>query len=606
MAQQQATHVWIWDPVDNNSFIHPGENPNNDEALAKQRFVEKVCGPRIARLSKAKLLDRKGTTSMVAREDGSNHEVPMSRVLPWIEGLLVLQEIEDSDSPPAWFTDHFREILEKERIKYAKSVIPGALYVERKLTLQAVTGAKYDLDDHQYNFRREKVNQDEPIPEATDEELAPGFWKIHDITGYMPPWEAFCHQKCGLYQDFYQVRWDRPFLEADYSRVENGCVGVPGATWEPDECLPPHLDALRVREKKLWAKKRKEQELLEVANKAAKRSRSDASLVDSSSPQADKPPPKMARYRRDGKLLIPDMFRSKIGHDFAPEAMDDRSSNIRVGWPRKAEEYPEGFGCAAPPGFCLPGCDCMDDQRPQKPWETVKNWLEDPQRSSEAQASIEHLSAQQRFVRRRGQDHTQTRAAYALAQEVELQIKTALKDVPLSALMDATDQVRIPAVAYLKSGEDYAPVRFELSPTSTARAWATIGPEDGLLKCHVAPATRPATVQVELHYPEACSAVLNLLVTSSERPAWRTGTAGVVAKFQDVQTCPLARNARIVLQEHLSKVYNFDLRAPKEVLFGQWLGCMELLLRMLRSLAMANVVKPEGLSKPPPRAALAR
>ena len=28
-------HIWIArDPVDNNSFIHPGENPNNDEARA--------------------------------------------------------------------------------------------------------------------------------------------------------------------------------------------------------------------------------------------------------------------------------------------------------------------------------------------------------------------------------------------------------------------------------------------------------------------------------------------------------------------------------------------------------------------------------------------
>merc|ERR1712060_178572 len=86
------------------------------------------------------------------------------------------------------------------------------------------------------------------------------FFKIRDITGYLPPWEAFCNEKCGFYQDFYQVRWEYPFSEVDYSRVENGCMATVGATWEPDECLPAHLDPLRLAAKRAWIKTQREKE----------------------------------------------------------------------------------------------------------------------------------------------------------------------------------------------------------------------------------------------------------------------------------------------------------------------------------------------------------
>ena len=130
----------------------------------------------------------------------------------------------------------------------------------------------------------------------------------------MPPWEAFCTKRCGLYQDFYLVLWDDPvemlaweerlgvgpwiamvflgWLEwpggtgypwfdadfcryialivhilfvlaingayitslkprTDYSFVQNGS-DVKGATWEPDECLPISLDHIRLRLKLDW------------------------------------------------------------------------------------------------------------------------------------------------------------------------------------------------------------------------------------------------------------------------------------------------------------------------------------------------------------------
>eukprot|EP00435_Cladocopium_sp_Y103_P038175 s712_g10.t1 len=84
--------------------------------------------------------------------------------------------------------------------------------------------------------------------------------------------------------------------------------------------------------------------------------------------------------------------------------------------------------------------------------------------------------------------------------------------------------------------------------------------------------------------------------------------ASVIASFLDVQKCPLTRNARIILQERMSKIYDFENRMAKEdITFGEWLSCMELVLRLLRSLAFANLVKSEvHTSRPPPRAAVAR
>ena len=97
--------VWIWDPVASGAaFEHPARLPCSEQE-AQAFFVAKAFGPMRCKLSKAKVVDRKGGVTMVRREDGSNQEVPVSRVLPWYEGrssslwpfgagLLVLQEVE--------------------------------------------------------------------------------------------------------------------------------------------------------------------------------------------------------------------------------------------------------------------------------------------------------------------------------------------------------------------------------------------------------------------------------------------------------------------------------------------------------------------------------
>ena len=127
-----------------------------------------------------------------------------------------------------------------------------------------------DSDDKEHHFRRPKLSKEKPSLEKAPSSRAfqsslsaggSGGWllacerhhRLHAPRDGMalmscrrPPWEAFCNQpgsqremvmpmrRCGLYQEFYQaqerpemaqrcqVRWDKPFMEADYSKVENG------------------------------------------------------------------------------------------------------------------------------------------------------------------------------------------------------------------------------------------------------------------------------------------------------------------------------------------------------------------------------------------------
>merc|ERR1712187_813161 len=122
-------------------------------------------------------------------------------------------------------------------------------------------GNVLDMDDREWEYRREDLTAD-GINLVEGENL-PGAFDVKEIVEYLPPWEAFCHEKCGFYQDFYLVKWKYPYSEVDYSKTENGCTWMIGATWEPDECLPAHLDALRYAAKKAWVMKHRDELLRE-------------------------------------------------------------------------------------------------------------------------------------------------------------------------------------------------------------------------------------------------------------------------------------------------------------------------------------------------------
>ncbi|CAE7323918.1 unnamed protein product, partial [Symbiodinium pilosum] len=103
----------------------------------------------------------------------------------------------------------------------------------------------------------------------------------------------------------------------------------------------------------------------------------------------------------------------------------------------------------------------------------------------------------------------------------------------------------------------------------------------------------PAPFRVEFVHPEGMIAVVDCMVTDRTEKSWQISSATVAQRFLDVTHCPLARNARIVMQEHLGKIYNFDSKKPKDISLGCWLVATDMILRILRTSAMSHVVKSD-------------
>jgi len=639
-----ASPVWVWCPVNAEqatSFQHPSNIPT-DEAAAKSCFIERLRGPRTARISRVTLLHTKGNEALIA-EDGATRTVPKSMVLPFYEGLLLLQELESTQGqnghiPANWCDDELRTVLEQERMKFKNGMLSGALYTEKRLVTTAVTGNRFiDTDEKEWSYRREnlRANDKATIPEG---EEGGNFFRIREVCGYLPPWEAFCNEKCGFYQDFYQVRWEYPFSEIDYSRVENGCPNVTGATWEPDECLPAHLDLYRLSAKRAWIKKKRDHEQRDREQRSADeklrkrladgQSGSDVSLKRQRSSDMSgelkqdvkkeekldekKPLVKLARTRRDGVALERDLFRHSHGHDFVPDLNETSLGGIRTGWPKQPQDYPPGYGVANPPGFCWEGCDCMDDQRPQRSWETNKAWLEDAARSAAANSVIETFSAQTRFVRRRGQvskmcyfetaqnaqgDQTHSRAALDLAVVIERSVTEVLKTVPIHSLISDNDPVRFPARLVLSDELDYEPLRYDLVVPSNEQlpCGLEVGSSDGHLSAGDHSLAKAVNLRIDVAHAEGTVGSIPCVVTPERLMApnapWIQATLGVAQRFADSSVCPMEKSARAVLTEHLGELYDFrSQKVRSEKTLGEWLEVMARVLRMLRSTATANVI----------------
>ena len=137
---------------------------------------------------------------------------------------------------------------------------------------------------------------------------------------------------------------------------------------------------------------------------------------------------------------------------------------------------------------------------------------------------------------------------------------------------------------------DYCPLLFFLSPASAKHGhWLSVRPTDGLLIGKVEDAGEDETRQliVEVLYPEAKKGSVQFTVKDAP-PHWEHRTNKVIARVNELRmpNCPLWENFRAILEQPLN-----DLRRPKGNQFGKWLQSMETLLRMLRSLPSANLVK---------------
>lgn len=635
--------VWVWVPASGDAatfFRHPSDLPPiEDEAAVKSYFMDGIRGSRIARISPATRLPSKGKMVLIA-EKGATREVPPHMILPWYEGLLLLDELESTKGlagrlGATWFDEELQGILDQERKKHRNGQLSSAVYVERKLTNMAVTGATvYDGKDQEWNYRRENLSMEDPGLDKGTEDVV-GFQQIQGIVNYLPPWEALSHEKCGFYQDFYQVRWANPYSEIDYASVENGCSGMKGATWEPDECLPAHLDTMRMAAKRNWCKGRREREQKSLEERqralvakateqkrtqgadaeapAGKRQRTDTEVKPDANNEAERPKKPTSRTRRDGMALNRDMLRLASGHDLQ-EPSEKELGGIRSGWPKNPEDYPKGFACANPPGFCRATCDCMDDQRPQMHWETNKAWLEDALRTNQAKGGIEAFSAQTHFVMRRGLvskmrhyfetavtvkgETSSMSAAQELAVSLQRSMQNVLKVIPLPACM-SKGGVPIPANVFLADDFDYLPVRMDFKDV-LAPDWLHLDATSGQMTASAhASISEDLSLKLALSHAEGPVGTAAIGICLDVDRPWLNMTASLINRFNDTDRCRLEGGARAVLNERFADVYDFDAFRPRDIEVGEWLRAMSKILRMLRSAAVANLTQAAPRSGTP-------
>lgn len=608
-AEQKRVMGWLWLPVGGDT-THPAETPK-DEGTASKRWAQNLRGPRLARITPVNvLMDKKASkvNHVCVMVKDSLKEVPKHLVLHEREGFLIIQELVRREGDSAflkadWVDADFRGLLEKQREKQtAGKPLPSAQYVQKLLIKKAVTGAKY-IDDRgrESSYRRD-------VPEKEEEAIPPGeekdgYFCIKELAEYMPPWEAFCHSKCGFYQDFYKVRWAAPYADVDYAKVENGCTDEPGCTWEPDENLPQCLDSLRIKIKRVWSIAQSERE------SKAKRGLDQASASDVAKrpkqEKVDTPESKVVKtqYRRDRQPLDADLVRFNMGHDLIV-VNPERLGNIRTGWPLNPRDYPPGFGVASPPGFCREGCDCMDDQRGQRDWEVTKNWIPQ-QRGTQASLVIENFSREASFVRARGavskmfyfetaqaklSETPAQRAAADLSVTIQGSLREVCMTIPVSALTSPSDPLYLPSRAILSVGNgDYLPLRIDakLENGGPLPPWLQLEPASGLLKVTSgARAQADMKLLIEFKFYEGNVKTFVCTITFGEAADRSRVLLPIKQQLKDPSIAPLDGFMRVFLEEQLAVAARSSL--------AELIRLLTRCQNFLRASAVANLTPPDA------------
>eukprot|EP00747_Dinoflagellata_sp_TGD_P031210 gnl/TRDRNA2_/TRDRNA2_135128_c0_seq2.p1 gnl/TRDRNA2_/TRDRNA2_135128_c0~~gnl/TRDRNA2_/TRDRNA2_135128_c0_seq2.p1 ORF type:complete len:576 (+),score=108.84 gnl/TRDRNA2_/TRDRNA2_135128_c0_seq2:62-1789(+) len=282
--------AWLWGPATGSEAL-----PRRPEALPDGYFQASEAwfpdlgsggrGPGFAKIvpvTVRKTATHLGVQFALVREEGADgrrepYQVRGDAMIPWYEGCLLLEAMETAPRSNVDWHRSLSSILGRERSKAKdrETALSAAAYVKRALMGVAVTGSKYkDEAGKEWNFRRDLQEVTQAVCQAEVEEAPGDNFGVREVAGYLPPWEAFCHPRCGIYQDFYLIRWAARFAAVDYKDTENGAE-EPGATWEPDECLPPHLDGMRIAAKRRWLAKQTRKEEDEKEKLLRKRKQGD-------------------------------------------------------------------------------------------------------------------------------------------------------------------------------------------------------------------------------------------------------------------------------------------------------------------------------------------
>lgn len=456
--QGQSCWIWFAPKTGKND-----EKPSTRDAAAlphnapahEARLQKGLWGKKAYRLSPAVFVaDAFDGTALVRERSATGMasiKVKAGLILPWYEGLLVLEELmrknENEESCP-WVTELLDVILKEK----SQRNISASLYVSKSLLNAAVTGPAFVTREGRIvAHRRSPLRDDSQLTEA--EVSPPGWYRVDRLERYLPPWEAFAHPKCGLYQDFYLVQWSPPLEMESFEDTPQGEPGFPKCTWEPDECLPDDLDALRISAKKRWLEGQKEREKKVTRNPSFTEDNKEQARGTKRMANGDVAETAKATFRDvSGKVL------HGLREELKPEISEEEKGKIKEGWPKHEGEYPTGYGPAMPPGFCQQECRCMEDWHVGEV-DLDRKWLKNALRDQAVERAVSGFKLQEGMLRIRGgySGHAfleplraadrefalsgfqrQRQAATQVAMVVIQCVKQAVMPLPLAAALDAS------------------------------------------------------------------------------------------------------------------------------------------------------------------------
>lgn len=556
-------------------------------------------------------------------------EVANRRLLPTPEGVLLLQQMSSLSCVP-WFSNDLKQLLKRN------SDFSAAEYVERSLLQYAVTSMDYaplsrgGLPRRPLRLPRDIQAWSPATKEIDVEEQTEGFWKVKEVIGFIPPWEAFCNQRCGLYQDFYLVLWDQPLMEMDYSSLENGSEEVPGATWECDECLPLHWDDKRYRLKMDWvARCRVKQKMADLDRsqkewKKRRRSQTPERFVSSKTPRRDAictppeaflarvakspgakvgtppwPSPGTGRLHPSGYWMSSGTQKDLTIRERPKPNTVDRLKTADEGG--SAQPKPNSAAGSAQPEVVhiLNPITCVDDIVPEK---CIYNRSVD---EAEAKKAADNFIKQRSIVRvhdnkgykgdwphytfipcQKGAKPQQKREEHFgnTALKIEEHIRTTLMFLPPSSLSG----LRIPPLGCLSLKSHRPDFQLRDAP-------ALLGlRRDGLLEVgetnEGSEALEEASFSIQQIYEDECDVAVDCAVRNGLEKHWIFTTHLVVLSIKSLVAKDLSpsdpQKVWERLQQQLMTIYDFETKEPRDLPLSEWMSCVSSLLQMLRTLSM--------------------
>jgi len=475
----QGQSCWIWFPPKTGKN---DEKPSTRDAAAlphnaaahEARLKKGLWGKKAYRLAPAVFVaDAFDGTALVRERSATGMgsiKVKAGLILPWYEGLLVLDELmrqNDNENNCPWVTELLDVILKEK----SQRNISASLYVSKSLLNAAVTGPTFvTREGRSVAHRRFPLRDDSQLREA--EITPPGWYKVDRLERYLPPWEAFAHPKCGLYQDFYLVQWSPPLEMESFEDTPQGEPGFPKCTWEPDECLPDDLDALRISAKKRWLEGQKEREKKVTRNPSFTDDNKEQARGIKRMANGDVAETAKAKFRDVSRKVL-----HGLREELKAEISEEEKGKIKEGWPKHEGEYPVGYGPAMPPGFCQEECRCMEDWHVGEV-DHGRTWLKNALRDQAIERAVSGFKMQDQMLRVRGlvsgnaffepiqaasRDfalsgfHRQRQTANQVAMVVIQCVKQAVIPLPLAAALDASAGDLLNSLYILDESKDDGP-----------------------------------------------------------------------------------------------------------------------------------------------------